>query len=453
MQALQQYIDLYREHHEVIERHSAPVLNAMRREALQAVESNGLPSTRHEDYKRTDLEAMFAPDFGLNITRIELPSQPHEAFRCDVPNLSTQLYFLVGDNFYRHDRNRELPNGVLAGSLRDMAEQHPDLVARYYGHIADVNKDGTVALNTLLAQDGFFLYIPRHVVVERPIQLVNIISGGVSMMHNRRILVVAEEGAQAKLLVCDHSEDDGINQLITQVTEIYAGEGAVVDYYNLEENATCVQRVTSTFVKQEATSNVLVNGITLRNGTTRDNYYVTLNGEGCESQLCGMAIADGDKLIDVHTHIDHKVAHCSSNELFKFVLDDNATGSFAGRILVREGSQKTQAYQSNKNLCASPTAHMYTKPQLEIYADDVKCSHGATIGQLDQQALFYMRTRGISEPEARMLLQFAFMSDVIENVRLEALKDRLRQLVEKRFRGELSQCQQCAMRTQKQQQQ
>ncbi len=449
MQALQQYIDLYRDQREVIDRHSADVLNALRPEALRLVEKCKLPTTRHEDFHHTDMEALYAPDYGLNITRIELPSQPHEAFRCDVPNLSTQLYFLVGDNFYCNDRNRELPDGVLIGSLRDMAVDHPELVSRYYGRIADMSKDGTVALNTLMAQDGFFLYVPRHVVLDRPIQLVNIIGGNMPMMHNRRILVVAEEGANVKLLVCDHSEENGIDQLVTQVTEIWAGEGAVVDYYNLEENATSVKRVTSTFVHQEASSNVLVNGITLRNGVTRDNYYVALDGEGCETHLCGMAIADGEKCVDIYTHIDHRKAHCNSNELFKFVLDENAIGSFAGRILVREGSQKTEAYQSNKNLCASSTAHMYTKPQLEIYADDVKCSHGATVGQLDQQALFYMRTRGISESEARLLLQFAFMSDVIENVRLDALKDRLRQLVEKRFRGELSQCQQCAIRTHK----
>ena len=450
MQALQQYIDLYREQREVIDSHSAAIINALRPEALQCVEESGLPSTRHEDYKHTNLEAIYGPDYGLNITRIELPSQPQEAFRCDVPNLSTQLYFLVGDNFYRHVHNRELPDGVLAGSLRDMAEAHPELVSRFYGRVADMKRDATVALNTLLAQDGFFLYVPRNVVLDRPIQLVNIVAGDISLMHNRRLLVVVEAGAQAKLLVCDHSEEDGVQQLITQVTEIWAGEGAVVDYYNLEENAACVQRVTSTFVHQEASSNVLVNGITLRNGTTRDNYYIALDGEGAESHLCGMAIADGEKRVDVYSHIDHRKAHCNSNELFKFVLDDNAVGSFSGRILVREGSQKTEAYQSNKNLCASPTAHMYTKPQLEIYADDVKCSHGATVGQLDQQALFYMRSRGIPESEARLLLQFAFMSDVIENVRLDALKDRLRQLVEKRFRGELAQCQNCAIRTQKQ---
>lgn len=445
MQAIQQYIDLFREHRETIECHSAEVLNALRSDALECACSLGIPAADAEDYRHTDLNALYAPDYGLNLTRIELPSHPHEAFRCDVPNLTTQLYFLVGDNFYRHDKNRPLPDGILAGSLRDMAEAHPDLVARFYGQVADMKRDGTVALNTLFAQDGFFLYIPRHVVLERPVQLVNIAGGSVPMMHNRRLLVVAEEGAQVKLLVCDHSEEGDAAHLITQVTEIWAGKGAVVDYYNLEENAPNVSRVSSTFVHQEAESNVLVNGITLRNGTSRDNYYVVFDGEHAETQLCGMAIADGGKRVDVYTHIDHRAASCHSNELFKFVLDDKAQGSFAGRILVRPGAQKTEAYQSNKNLCASSDARMFTKPQLEIYADDVKCSHGATVGQLDQQALFYMRTRGISEAEARMLLMFAFMSDVIDFVRLDALKDRLRQLVEKRFRGELSQCKQCSL--------
>lgn len=443
MEAIQQYIDLFREHRETLENHSAPVLNGLRTKALACAESLGLPSADSEDYQHTDIDAVFAPDYGLNLSRIELPSHPHEAFRCDVPNLTTQLYFLIGDNFYRHDKNRPLPDGVLAGSLCDMAKAYPELVARYYGEVADMTQDGTVALNTLFAQDGFFLYIPRHVVLERPVQLVNIAGGSTSMMYNRRLLVVAEEGAQVKFLVCDHSENPVGRHLITQVTEIWAGKGAVVDYYNLEENASEVCRVSSTFVHQEADSNVLVNGITLRNGVTRDNYHIRLEGEHAETQLCGMAIADEEQRVDVYTHIDHRAAYCHSNELFKFVLSDRAQGSFAGRILVRQGSQKTEAYQSNKNLCASPEARMYTKPQLEIYADDVKCSHGATVGQLDQQALFYMRTRGVSEAEARMLLMFAFMSDVIDHVRLDALKDRLRQLVEKRFRGELARCQQC----------
>lgn len=447
MQALQQYIDLYNEQHEAIDRHSAPVLNALRRQALQCLGNSDLPSRNDEHYKHTDIEALYAPDYGININRLPLPAGKYESFRCNVPNLTTRLFFLVGDTFAASGNAAPLPDGVLAGSLCEMARQHPGLVQQYYGKIADMQRDGTVALNSLLAQDGFFLYIPPHTTIDKPIQLINLIGGNAPTMSNRRILIIADEGAQAKVLVCDHSDDTGIQHLVTQVTEIWAAPGSVLDYYSLEENVPDTRRVTSTCVHQEEGSNVLVNGITLRNGITRDNYSIVLAGSHAETQLCGMAIADGDEQVDVATDIDHRATHCHSNELFKFVLNDRAQGAFAGRIIVQPGAQKTEAYQSNKNLCASTEAHMYSKPQLEIYADDVKCSHGATVGQLDARALFYMRTRGISETEARMLLMFAFMSDVIDHVRLDALKERLRQLVEKRFRGELSRCNQCTMHT------
>ena len=238
---------------------------------------------------------------------------------------------------------------------------------------------------------------------------------------------------------------DNAKFLASQVTEIYAGKNSVFDFYDMEESTLTTTRVASTFVRQEAGSNVLVNGITLHNGVTRNNYYITLMGENAETNLCGMAIADRKESVDNYTFIDHAVPFCHSNELFKYVIDDDAQGSFSGRILVRTDAQKTVAYQSNKNLCVTPEARMFTKPQLEIYADDVKCSHGATVGQLDQNALFYLRSRGISESEAKMLLMFAFTNDVIENIRLDALKDRLRQLVEKRFRGELSKCAGCGV--------
>ena len=199
------------------------------------------------------------------------------------------------------------------------------------------------------------------------------------------------------------------------------------------------------YVDQQADSNVLLNGITLHNGTTRNTTEVTLSGRGAELNLCGMAIADKNEQVDNHTFIDHKVADCTSNELFKYVLDDQAVGAFAGKILVREGAQHTSAQQTNRNICATREARMYTQPQLEIYADDVKCSHGATVGQLDDAALFYMRQRGISLKEARLLLMFAFVNEVIDNIRMDALKDRLHLLVEKRFRGELNKCQGCAI--------
>lgn len=438
-----QYIELYDQYHSLIDSHASPILNALREKAMSDFRVTGFPSPNDEEYKHTHIPDLFAPDYGLNLNRLEIPVNPYEVFRCDVPNLSTLLYFVVNDSFYTKENPKvKLPEGVLIGSLNEMARSHPDLVQRYYGKQACTQNDGIVALNTAFVQDGFFLYVPKGVIIEKPIQLINILRGDADFMVNRRLLIILEEGAQARLLVCDHTMDKK-KFLSSQVTEIYAGKNAVFDYYDIEESSLNTNRITSTFVDQAEKSNVLINGITLHNGTTRNNYRMTFSGEHAEAHLCGMAIADKKQSVDNHTFIDHAVPHCTSNELFKYVLNDSSTGSFSGRILVREGAQKTSAYQTNRNLCATKEAHMYTKPQLEIYADDVKCSHGATVGQLDENALFYLRSRGIPEAEARMLLMFAFTNDVIENVRMDALKDRLRQLVEKRFRGELDKCAGC----------
>lgn len=438
-----QYIELYDQYHSLIDNHASPILNALREKAMSDFRVTGFPSPNDEEYKHTNIPDLFAPDYGLNLNRLEIPVNPYEVFRCDVPNLSTLLYFVVNDSFYTKENPKvKLPEGVLIGSLNEMARSHPDLVQRYYGKQACTQNDGIVALNTAFVQDGFFLYVPKGVIIEKPIQLINILRGDADFMVNRRLLIILEEGAQARLLVCDHTMDKK-KFLSSQVTEIYAGKNAVFDYYDIEESSLNTNRITSTFVDQAEKSNVLINGITLHNGTTRNNYRMTFSGEHAEAHLCGMAIADKKQSVDNHTFIDHAVPHCTSNELFKYVLNDSSTGSFSGRILVREGAQKTSAYQTNRNLCATKEAHMYTKPQLEIYADDVKCSHGATVGQLDENALFYLRSRGIPEAEARILLMFAFTNDVIENVRMDALKDRLRQLVEKRFRGELDKCAGC----------
>ena len=322
------------------------------------------------------------------------------------------------------------------------SSKYPEIAKCYYAKAASTEKDAIVALNTMLAQDGFVLYVPKNVVVERPIQLVNVFRSDVDTMANRRILVIMEAGSNAKLLVCDHSMDE-VKFLSTQVVEVFAGVGAYFDYYDLEESSSSTTRFASVHVKQEANSNVLVNGITLNNGLTRNNYYIELNGEYAETTLCGMSILDKEQQVDTYSHITHAVPHCISNELFKNVLNDHSVGAFSGRILVKEEAQKTEAYQTNRNLCATREARMYSKPQLEIYADDVKCSHGMTTGQIDENALFYMQSRGISREEARMLLSVAFTSDVIDHVRLDALKDRLHILVEKRFRGELAKCAGC----------
>ncbi len=425
-------------------RHSTAVLNAPRAAAFADFERLGFPTDKEEKYKYTDVSRFFEPDYGLNLNRLDIPVNPYEVFKCDVPNMSTALYFVVNDAFYTGDKVARLPEGVLFGSLKEMAEKHPDLVKQYYGKLAKTEDDGITAFNTVFAQDGVFFYVPKNVVVEKPIQLVNILRSDVQFMANRRVLVVLEEGAQARLLVCDHAMDN-VNFLATQVVEVFVGERATFDLYELEETHTGTVRISNLYVQQEANSNVLLNGMTLTNGTTRNQTHVTLRGENAELDLCGMAIADKNQHVDNSTTIDHAVPRCTSRELYKYVLDDEATGAFSGLVLVRPDAQHTSSQQTNRNLCATREARMYTQPQLEIYADDVKCSHGATVGQLDENALFYMRQRGIPLKEARLLLMFAFVNEVVDTIRLDALKDRLHLLVEKRFRGELNKCRGCAI--------
>lgn len=443
MKAEQQYIDLFAQCEDLVCRESSGVMNVPRAAALADFERLGFPSSRAEDYRYTDVSRSFAPDYGMNLKRVRIPVNPQDVFHCDVPNLSTSLYFVVNDSFYHQALPKaHLPEGVYAGSLKDFSDERPEVAARYYGKLATSSKNGIVALNTMFAQDGFVVYVPQGVVVERPIQLVNIFRSDVDLMASRRVLVIMEPRSEAKLLVCDHSIDT-VRFLANQVIEVFVGEGASFDYYDLEESSDTTTRFSSLFVRQEAGSNVVINGITLTNGLTRNDYQVELLGERAETTLCGMSILDKEQHVDTYTHITHAVPRCKSNELFKNVLNDQAVGAFSGRILVREGADKTEAYQSNRNLCATREARMYSKPQLEIYADDVKCSHGMTTGQLDEEAIFYMRSRGISLDEARMLLSVAFTSDVIDHVRVEALRDRLHRLVEKRFRGELAKCAGC----------
>jgi Fe-S cluster assembly protein SufD len=323
-----------------------------------------------------------------------------------------------------------------------MAEAHPELVSKYYGKLAKTSEDGITAFNTTFVQDGVFFYVPKGVVMDRTIQLVNILRADVDFMVNRRVLIVLEEGAQAKLLFCDHAQDQ-VNFLTTQVVEVFAGENSVLDMYELEETHIANTRISNCYVRQDAGSNVLLNGMTLHNGTTRNRTHVLLAGEHAEITLCGMAIEDKNQTVDNYTFIDHAVSNCTSNELFKYVLDDESRGAFAGKVLVRKDAQKTFSQQTNRNLCITKECRMFTQPQLEIYADDVKCGHGATVGQLDEGALFYMQARGISQREARLLLMFAFVNEVVDNIRIDVLKERLHMLIEKRFRGELSKCVGC----------
>ena len=449
MNSEQQYIELYEQARQIIHDHAPEVMNAVRDEAFEDFRRQGFPSKKVERYKYTDMQKLFAPDYGVNLNRLQIPVNPYEAFRCDVPNLSTSLYFVVNDMFYHDDKPKgNLPEGVVIGSMRD----YPDLVGKYYAKLAKASDDAITALNTMLAQDGMLVYVPKNVKVDRAIQVINILKATPQsaqrqvpdLMVNRRVLIILEEGAEIKMLFCDHTADDR-NFLATQVIEAYVGDNASLDLYCMEETHHKNVRVSNVYIDQQANSRVNHNVITLHNGITRNKLDLTFSGEGAECQCYGCVIADKQQHVDNNTLITHKVPHCTSNELYKYVLDDKATGAFAGRVLVEHGAQKTTSQMTNQNLTATKEARMYTQPMLEIYADDVKCAHGSTVGQLNDAALFYMRQRGISLQEAKLLLQNAFINEVIDKMQLEPLRDRLHYLVEKRFRGELNKCEGCRL--------
>lgn len=445
MSSEKQYIDLYNQCKGMINKHAPQVLNDLRDKAFDDFCRLGFPSKKVERYKYTDMQKIFEPNYGLNLNRLEIPVNPYDVFKCDVPNLSTSLYFVVNDSFYDKMLPKcSLAEGVVVGSLSKVATEHPELVAKYYGKIANTGDDAVTALNTMLSQDGLMVYVPKNVKVEKAIQVINILRSDVDLMVNRRVLIVMEQGSEAKFLFCDHAADDR-NFLATQVIEAFVGENAKLDLYCLEETHYKNTRVSNVYIEQQANSVVNHNVITLHNGVTRNRLDLVFKGEGAECFANGCVIADKSQHIDNNTLIDHQVGHCTSHQLYKYVLGDEAVGAFAGRILVRKDAQKTSSNEINQNLCTTKRARMFTQPMLEIYADDVKCSHGSTVGQLNDAAMFYMRQRGISEKEAKLLLEFAFVNEVVDQIQLEPLKERLRYLVEKRFRGELNKCEGCKL--------
>ena len=456
MNSEQQYIELYQQAREMIFSHAPEAMNAVRDQAFEDFRQQGFPSKKVERYKYTDMQKLFEPDYGVNLSRLQIPVDPYETFRCDVPNLSTSLYFVVNDMFYTQAHPKgHLPEGVIVGSLKDHFSLHSPLstlLTKYYAKLAKTSDDAVTALNTMLAQDGLLVYVPKNVKVDRAIQVINILKATPQnalrqvpdLMVNRRVLIILEEGAEIKMLFCDHAADDK-NFLATQVIEAYVGDNASLDLYCLEETHYKNVRVSNVYIDQQANSRVNHNVITLHNGITRNKLDLTFSGEGAECACYGCVIADKEQHVDNNTLITHKVSHCTSNELYKYVLDDKSTGAFAGRVLVEHGAQKTSSQMTNQNLTATKEARMYTQPMLEIYADDVKCAHGSTVGQLNDAALFYIRQRGISLKEAKTLLQNAFINEVIDKMQLEPLRDRLHHLVEKRFRGELNKCEGCRL--------
>lgn len=444
MGAINQYIDLFDQNIATINAGSAGALNTLRTLARKAVDGRQLPDKNTEGYEKTSIDEMFAPDYGVNVGRVAIPVDVAASFRCDIPNVSTLLAIVVNDSFHpTASLLKNLPEGVSVMSLAKAAKERPDIMDKYYGRLASLDDEAT-ALNTMLVQDGVFIHVNRSVKLTRPLQIVNIFSSPAPLLAPRRVLLVAEENSEVELLLCDHTQDSERPYLSSQVIEVFAGRNSDVGIYDIEESSPLTSRNSHLYASQDEGSHLRVNGSTLVGGTTRNAYDISLEGPGAETRLSGMAIGTGRMHTDNYSSVVHRAERCHSDQLFKYVLDDEADGAFEGSITVTPQGRFTEAYQSNRNILASTRARMHTKPQLLIYNDDVKCSHGATTGQLDQNALFYMRTRGISLAEARTMLMQAFMVDVIDTVRLEGLRDRLRHLVEKRFTGQRTLCSDCS---------
>lgn len=442
MKAQETYSHLFKNYREVLRLNAARALDGARDTAFARFESLGLPNAKNEEYRYCDLIPALEVDYGMNLYRMGIPAHPGDVFRCDVPSMATRLFFIVNDLYYPHKKSLNLPEGVIYGSLNEQLKAHPDLLEKCYNHLCAQGEDAMAALNTAMVQDGFVLYIPAGVQVEQPLQLVQMFQGDIDIMATRRLLVVLEEGASAQLIVCDHAMSTA-RYFSNQVSEIFLGKGARLEYYEMEMTHDKTTRVCNTYISQEADSDLLMNNIGLENGLTRNNVELTFQAPGAKADLSGLSLLSRQQQSDNHVLINHKAGGCNSNQIFKYVLDGAARGVFGGKVLVLPDAQQTVALQSNANLCTSKEARMHAMPQLEIYADDVTCSHGSATGQIDENALFYMRQRGLSEEGARMFLKFAFASDIVERIQLTPLQARVRMLINKRFRGELSQCADC----------
>ena len=442
MECVQEYINLFESNKALIDKPCTRKLNKEREKAFVRFRAEGFPKLKDENWLHTNVAKKFETDYGMDLGRKAGANSVKGSFTCDVPNLKTVRGYIVNDCFTitEEDRNK-LPKGVLIGKINEIAESNPEIIDSFYNQLASKG-DSIVQFNTSFVQDGIILYVPKNTVIDETIQIVAQLQTNVDILTNRRLLVIMEENSHASLLLCDHSSTDK-KSLSIEVTEIFIGRGASLDLYELEETTESNTRLGNLFVNQKHDSRFNHCNITLTNGFTRNYIEVALDGEGADTNINGLAIGDKKQHIDNRTLVEHKKGHCTSNELYKYILDEESIGVFAGKMLICTDAQQTVSQQTTRNLCLTSCARMYAQPQLEIYADDVKCSHGSTVGQLDENALFYMQQRGIPADEARHLLMYAFAGEVIDNIKLEALRERLHILVEKRFRGELNHCKGC----------
>jgi Fe-S cluster assembly protein SufD len=397
-------------------------LQDLRARAATTFAELGFPTTRDEEWRFTSVAPIAGAEFqpadtaGVRLAQAELDGFVYA-------NAPHRLVILNGRFSPELSRFGALPRGVRAGSLAAAVSEHPEAVQRYLGQLAHFSTRAFSALNTALAVDGAYVYIPDGVILEEPLQLLFVTtpSSGVPLMASARTLIVAGDRSQS-CIVETYVGPRGSVYFTNAVTEVALGEGAVMDHYKVQEESQDAFHVASMHVHAVRASNFSSHSFSLGGRLVRNDVDAHLDGEGAEATLNGLYLADGERHVDNHTAIDHAKAHCPSHEIYKGILGGRARAVFNGKILVRQDAQKTDAKQTNRALLLTDDASINTKPQLEIFADDVKCTHGAAIGQLDEDAIFYLRARGLTYAEARDMLIHAFAGEILDRVQVEPLR-------------------------------
>jgi Fe-S cluster assembly protein SufD len=403
-----------------------PTVVRLRKTAIARFGELGFPNERNEDWKFTSVAPLVRTPFLLP------PGDSEQAVNAFHQNLlhgeqpGVTLASLNANAPLLLRGSRPLPDGVLVMSLAEALERHPELVEPHLGQVADFRQHAFAALNTAFWSAGVFIYVPPGRAVDGPINLPALVSSfndNAPYLWYRRALVVLGRGSQASLV--ETFGGPGIQYATNSLTEIVLADGARLDHYKAQEESTQALHIASTHVALGRDSNFSTHYVGLGGALVRNEVRVRFDAENGEATVNGLYLASAGQHADNHTVIDHAKPHCASHELYKGILDGRAKGVFNGKIFVRPQAQKTDAKQTNQTLLLSDDATINTKPQLEIFADDVKCTHGATVGQLDEQQLFYLRARGIGSEQARALLTFAFANDIVGRIKVPALRDRL----------------------------
>ena len=436
---------LFKDCEDTIFKNDTRYLSALRHKSFQKFMDLDFPTLKTEDWRHTDLGPALSKDYFQYLNKGPEELDIKDIFTCDVHDFETdQISLLNGWHVPTDEPLKQFPNGVIAGSLAAAMREHPELIKLHFGKYADYERNIFHALNTAFAMDGVFIYVPDNVVIEKPIQMINIMHPSENLMLHNRNLIIVGKNSKLSLVHCDDSTNHQAS-FNNSLTEVFIDKGAHIDYYKLQNLNNDSTLLNSTYFHQERDSRLMINSISLNGGLIRNYAHVSLNGPHAGADIFGLYLMDKKQHIDNQVSVHHASPDCRSNEMFKGVMDDEASGVFNGHVLVNRDAQRTNAFQNNRNILLTDKAKVNTQPFLEIYADDVKCSHGATVGQLDAEALFYLRSRGLSEASARLLLMYAFAAEIINKIGIDALRNRIDDMVKKRLRGELSICDRCVL--------